>query len=43
MSPVLPIISRGQSLLVGDLKMPEGVTLKDDPHTTVFAIVAAKR
>jgi large subunit ribosomal protein L25 len=25
------------------LKMPEGVTLKDDPHTTVFAIVAAKR
>jgi len=36
-------IGVGQSLLVGDLKMPEGVTLKDDPHTTVFAIVAAKR
>lgn len=36
-------IGVGQSLLVGDLKMPEGVTLKDDPHTTVFAVVAAKR
>jgi large subunit ribosomal protein L25 len=36
-------ISVGESLTVGDLKMPEGVTLKDDVHSTVYSIVAPKK
>ncbi|MEG3439228.1 50S ribosomal protein L25/general stress protein Ctc [Pannus brasiliensis CCIBt3594] len=33
----------GESITVGDLQMPEGVTLKDDTHSTVYSIVAAKK
>ncbi len=36
-------IGVGESITVGDLVMPEGVTLKDNIHSTVYSIVEPKK
>ena len=36
-------INIGGSIAVGDIVLPEGVTLDDDPHRTILSVIAPKK